>query len=84
MNHRNANTSNGAPPLWPGVLNYTDSLKRDLGPALTGRVYMHFLEGDEKNARVRDGYPPTPLARLAALKAQDDPTGRLSRAMAMG
>ncbi len=84
MNHRNANTSNGAPPLWPVVLNYTDSLKRDLGPALTGRVYMNFLEGDEKNARVGGGYPPPTLARLAALKAQDDPTGRLSRAMAMG
>ncbi len=66
------------------MLNYTDSLKRDLGPALTGRVYMNFLEGDEKNASVGGGYPPPTLVRLAALKAQDDPTGRLSRAMAMG
>jgi len=57
------------------VLNYTDSLKRDLG---------NFLEGDEKNASVGGGYPPPTLVRLAALKAQDDPTGRLSRAMAMG
>lgn len=73
-----------APSLRSVMINYTDSLKRDLGPALTGRVYMNFLEGDEKNARVRDGYPPPTLARLVALKAKYDPAGRLSRAMAVG
>lgn len=71
------------PSLRPVMIGYTDSLMRDLGPALTGRVYMNFLEGDEKKARVRDGYPPPTLARLAALKAQYDPADRLSRAMAI-
>src|SRR5690606_3376889 len=62
---------------------YYGRLMAALQPARTGTVYMNFLEGDEKNTRVRDGFPPETLARLAALKTLYDPSNRLSRAMAI-
>lgn len=47
-------------------------LQAALAPALTGGVYMNFLEGDESRARVRDGFAPGGYERLARLKARYD------------
>lgn len=69
-----------APPLWEALDGYMGRLKAELGPALSGTVYMNFLEGEERNERVGDTFPPATLARLAALKKQYDPANRLNRA----
>lgn len=47
-------------------------LQAALAPALTGGVYLNFLEGDESRARVRDGLAPGAYERLARLKARYD------------
>lgn len=72
-----------APPLRDVLGGYIGGMLAELAPALTGTVYMNFLEGDEKNERVRDGFPAQTLARLAVLKARFDPVNRLNRAMAL-
>lgn len=68
-----------APPLRAVLDDYLGRMKTDLGPALTGTVYMNFLEGDEAVARAADGFPAETLARLRALKGRYDPEGRLNR-----
>lgn len=72
-----------APPLWQALADYTGRLKAAVAPALTGTVYMNFLEGAESVARVRDGFPPETFARLAALKAKYDPENVFNRALAL-
>ncbi|MDF1522095.1 MAG: FAD-binding oxidoreductase [Trueperaceae bacterium] len=47
-------------------------LKAALAPALTGGVYLNFLEDAESRARVRDGLAPGAYERLARLKARFD------------
>ena len=69
-----------APPLWAALDGYVGRLKDELSPALSGTVYMNFLEGEERNQRVRDIYPAETLVRLAALKRRYDPANRLNRA----
>lgn len=69
------------PPARDAVKGYIGRMLAALQPALAGTVYMNFLEGDEKNERVRQGFPAETLARLAALKARYDPANRLNRAM---
>lgn len=61
------------PEALQGLVAYTDALKSALGPALTGGVYMNFLEGAESQQRVRDGLAPGGYERLSRLKAQVDP-----------
>lgn len=70
-----------APPVRDAVIDHMRRLKTALRPAMTGTVYMNFLEGEEKNERVGDGFPAATLARLVALKEQYDPDDRLNRAM---
>ncbi|MBP9503261.1 MAG: FAD-binding oxidoreductase [Candidatus Promineofilum sp.] len=70
-----------APPVRDVVVDHMRRLKAALRPAMTGTVYMNFLEGEEKNERVGDGFPAATLARLAALKERYDPDDRLNRAM---
>ena len=56
---------------------YTGQIKAQLQPYLTGGVYMNFLEGEESQQRVTDGYSAETYRRLAALKAKYDPDNRL-------
>lgn len=55
------------------VLQHLGAFKEALQPYLTGGVYMNFLEGEEAQARVRDGFAPDTFRRLSELKAQFDP-----------
>ena len=50
----------------------TERLWQALRPYASG-VYVNFL-GDEGESRIREAYPPATYDRLAALKAQYDPT----------
>jgi FAD/FMN-containing dehydrogenase len=62
-----------APEAEEGIRQTINRLRRDLQPALTGGVYLNFLEGNEAQERVRDGYAPESYRRLAELKARYDP-----------
>lgn len=62
---------------------YFNRMHAALQPAKSGTAYMNFLDGHEKNERIREGYPPETLARLAALKMKYDPANRLNRAIAI-
>ncbi len=59
------------------LVHYTDELKSALRPALTGGVYMNFLEGEESRQRIRDGLRPGGYEQLARLKGRYDPDNRL-------
>lgn len=72
-----------APPVFAALTAYADQLKAELAPALTGTVYMNFLEGEESVARVRDGFTPEKFARLVELKAKYDPDHVFNRAIAI-
>jgi hypothetical protein len=50
----------------------TGELKQCLQPYLTGGVYLNFLNGEESQQRVENGYSPEPFRRLMALKAEYD------------
>jgi len=65
------------PQAYHELKQYTDQIKARLHPYLTGGVYMNFLEGEESQQRVRDGYSPEAYRRLMALKAKYDPDNRL-------
>jgi FAD/FMN-containing dehydrogenase len=72
-----------APQLWQALTDYADRLRAEIAPALTGTVYMNFLEGEEAQARVRDGFPPETFARLVELKGKYDPNNLFNRTMAI-
>ena len=55
------------------LTSYIREMKGALQPALTGGVYMNFLEGIESQQRLRDGLAPGGYERLARLKAAFDP-----------
>ena len=57
--------------------SYVADFKRALQPALTGGVYMNFLEGEESQQRTRDGFSVDTYQRLSELKARYDPDNRL-------
>jgi FAD/FMN-containing dehydrogenase len=63
---------------------YADQVKQRLQPYLTGGVYMNFLEGEESQQRVQDGYSPEDYRRLRALKAAYDPDDRLRSGFDLG
>jgi FAD/FMN-containing dehydrogenase len=48
-------------------------VKQALQPYLTGKVYMNFLEGEESQAQVKNGFTPEAYQRLTQLKAKYDP-----------
>ena len=55
-----------------------DNLRSALGPALTGRSYMNFLDRDEAHERTLEGYSEAALKRLREIKANYDPDYRFS------
>jgi FAD/FMN-containing dehydrogenase len=56
---------------------YTARIKAELRPHLTGGAYLNFLEGEESQQRVKEGFSVEAYHRLTALKAAYDPTNRL-------
>lgn len=65
------------PEAYGHLVRYTNQIKEQLQPYLTGGVYMNFLEGEESQQRVKDGYSPETYQRLTALKTAYDPNNRL-------
>jgi len=55
--------------------------KAALQPVLTGGVYMNFLEGEESQKRVQDGFSPKAFRQLQAVKAAHDPEQYLQYSM---
>jgi FAD/FMN-containing dehydrogenase len=55
-----------------------DSMRAALGPALSGKSYMNFLDRDEAHDRTHEGYSDTALKRLREIKAKYDPDYRFS------
>ncbi len=55
-----------------------DNLRAALGPALTGKSYMNFLDRDEAHERTHEGYSESALERLRKIKATYDPDYRFS------
>ena len=65
------------PESYGHLAQYTGQIKAQLQPYLTGGVYMNFLEGEESQQRVKDGFSPEAYQRLTALKAAYDPHNQL-------
>jgi len=61
------------PEAYSQLVQYTAQIKAQLRPYLTGGVYMNFLEGEESQQRVEDGFSPEAYQRLRMLKAAYDP-----------
>lgn len=61
------------PEARAAVLQHLSAFKDALQPYLTGGVYLNFLEGEEAQTRVRDGFAPDAFRRLGELKAGLDP-----------
>jgi hypothetical protein len=55
------------------LLEYTNRMKQELAPALTGGVYMNFIHGKEARERTSDGYSQEAFRKLQAVKAKYDP-----------
>jgi len=53
---------------------YTEQVRHDLEPHLTGTVYPNFLEGQEAFDRTQEGFLPESFRRLREIKAKYDPT----------
>jgi FAD/FMN-containing dehydrogenase len=66
------------PEMEQAFLAQVGRMKEAMGASLTGRVYINFLDGEESQQRIRDGYTPEAYRKLAALKAAYDPENRLS------
>jgi hypothetical protein len=66
------------PEARAAVLQYLGAFKEALQTHLTGGVYMNFLEGEEAQSRVRDGFAPEAFSRLGQLKSRLDPHNLLA------
>jgi len=71
------------PEAYQHARHYIDDLQHTLRPALTGGVYLNFLEGEESQQRTRDGFSTATYHRLAQLKAKYDPDNRLRSGFAI-
>jgi FAD/FMN-containing dehydrogenase len=67
------------PEAQQGFAHVRDQLKQALAPALSGRVYINFLEGSESAERVQDAFSDDAYQRLVQLKARYDAANRLNR-----
>lgn len=65
------------PEAFNALVEHTDRMKHALRQALSGGVYLNFLEGRESLDRTRDAYTPDNYDRLCAIKAAYDPENRL-------
>ena len=73
-----------SPEAYSTLKQYTTQIKQQLQPYLTGGVYLNFLEGEESQQRVEDGYSPEAYQRLSRLKAAYDPDNRLRSGFNLG
>lgn len=71
------------PEAKANFVRYTDAIKAQLQPVLSGGVYLNFLEGEEARHRTKDAYSAEAYARLTALKAAVDPSNRLAYSYAI-
>ena len=55
------------------LLDHFSQVKQTLQPHLTGRVYLNFLEGQESQMQIKNGFTPEAYQRLTQLKAKYDP-----------
>ena len=55
---------------------HTQTMKDELRPAMTGGVYLNFLDGTEAPERTQDAFLPESYRRLMAVKASYDPENR--------
>lgn len=55
---------------------HTQTMKDELRPAMTGGVYLNFLDGQEAPERTQDAFLPESYRRLMAVKASYDPENR--------
>jgi len=69
------------PEAQAGFAHYTGQMMEAMAPALSGRVYINFLEGSESVERVKDAFSAGALRHLSELKAHYDPDNRLNRAV---
>ncbi|MBZ0283094.1 MAG: FAD-binding oxidoreductase [Anaerolineae bacterium] len=64
------------PEMHRNLVEYTNLIKRELTPVLTGGIYINFLEGEEKWNKTKDAFLPETYQRLTAIKAKYDPENR--------
>ena len=62
-----------SPEVYRALQAYTDRLKQELSPYLTGAVYLNFLDGEEARKRTMQAYSPAVFQRLQDLKKKYDP-----------
>lgn len=65
------------------VKDYVERYKRDLQPALTGKLYPNFNVNETLRERGRDGFSEDNYRRLQALKARYDADNRFDHAFAI-
>jgi FAD/FMN-containing dehydrogenase len=58
-----------------GAIAWARSFRRDIAHYSNGGVYLNFI-GNEGQDRIRSAYGDAKYARLAAIKAEWDPTNR--------
>lgn len=71
------------PEIFQALDAYANAYKKALEPHATGRVYMNFLEGEEKQRRTKDAYRPENYRRLTIIKAKYDPQNVFSHSFAI-
>lgn len=69
------------PEIYNFVKQYGDSVKAALAPALTGGVYMNFLEGEEARQKVTAGFSLKSFRQLKTIKVVHDPDHYLQYGM---
>jgi FAD/FMN-containing dehydrogenase len=65
------------PEAYAAQTAHIAAMLEELQPALTGGVYLNFLEGEEAQQKASRGFSPDKVERLQALKRQIDPEGRI-------
>jgi FAD/FMN-containing dehydrogenase len=61
------------PGMYERALTHIEQMKNELAPHLTGGVYMNFLEREESQNRVEDGFSPEAFSKLREIKRRHDP-----------
>jgi FAD/FMN-containing dehydrogenase len=59
------------------IKGHFEHMRTALGPALNGRVYMNFIDGEEAWQRTQAGFSQEHFQRLQAVKTRYDPESRL-------